>query len=940
MDCNSEPEIVRENVTEYNRELNSFDLNESSVPVSTVCSPFQRESGQDEIDIDEVNHVNVSVKDTSTEFSDVNPLIKLIYEHTALNTIVPESSINSYPQPISTGLINCYEGKFTVSESLLRIIFDSATKTFHRKTYPFVIKQLFKNVNNTCILNLKNCNYLKKNIIVYGYCKQNGCKKFKLICSVSNGLDVNVYSSSINFYHSQQLTSQVRGIERSLLGCRLVTSTALKVKSEDVKDSVRMLTQTQNLEKIKSEDVYRKIKSQAIASCDRSSDDVIDFILMQRDNSNYIYKVSQPITALIFSIEQIHFIKNCRKRPNLYLDATGSVVRKPSTSSNRVLYYAGVIHSTSGRILPVLEMVRFFAMFMFKMTGLYKHFCSKNNLKWPPYESVTTDFSFALINAICESWDCMTLQNYCNISFNITVKQKTINTKELIKIKLCCAHVMKLMARDIDINHYFENKRVKIILKECVACMFTLSTFNEIMDILKCLYILTTNADENEAVVGCLKIILSKKSTVDIDYDSISNDTEDNNYNFSIQNNDCFYKNNMFYSYVGDVFSNIKLNAQKSAKKNSFYSKDFIKYFHKHYIPYIALWSNIMYNERTSNAFVENWFGLVKTNILQHKLHLKCSRFLRKVRSHILFLHREEKLKIKRNRCATNVIFEEKWTKKQKRTHTYFKQQTITKINNAEKFIQQKKARKLYEVEQIKDIGRDYVIAKFKEEKLYFSSYKTLFHNKQSVEMWLDNFIINYFLKVICDNTDTKPILTYEVYNILQNRVIVNILDNFKKFLVPIYNQNHWMLMHVNIEQGSMYFFDPANTKSRRGLKFFEKVDNYFKKYSLLPTNFELLNMAYPVQSDSWNCGVYICYYSETLIQGHSFSQNFNPAEYRKYIQSKIINTSESLETVCHICGCENNELFCRICNRWVHKICANVPSSNDPYICDICKKE
>lgn len=49
--------------------------------------------------------------------------------------------------------------------------------------------------------------------------------------------------------------------------------------------------------------------------------------------------------------------------------------------------------------------------------------------------------------------------------------------------------------------------------------------------------------------------------------------------------------------------------------------------------------------QRQSNPPVENWFGLVKNNILSAQYSLMPTKFVRKVRANILELHRDVKLK-------------------------------------------------------------------------------------------------------------------------------------------------------------------------------------------------------------------------------------------------------------------------------------------------------
>jgi len=88
-----------------------------------------------------------------------------------------------------------------------------------------------------------------------------------------------------------------------------------------------------NCDLIKSEATIRKVASEAYAHLDRCKDDIIDVILMRRENENYRYiqDISEPFDVHLFSKEQIDVLKHLKRNVVLYLDATGKVVR-PSGS--------------------------------------------------------------------------------------------------------------------------------------------------------------------------------------------------------------------------------------------------------------------------------------------------------------------------------------------------------------------------------------------------------------------------------------------------------------------------------------------------------------------------------------------------------------------------------------------------------------------------------
>lgn len=108
-----------------------------------------------------------------------------------------------------------------------------------------------------------------------------------------------------------------------------------------------------SLETVKSDSVYRKIRSEKLALNDRDKDDLIDMILMQKDHRDFIQVVGTPFHVYIFSREQIDIIKYT-KVDTIFLDATGSIVRKADKREKRIYYYAGVVQTPFNcRVCPV-----------------------------------------------------------------------------------------------------------------------------------------------------------------------------------------------------------------------------------------------------------------------------------------------------------------------------------------------------------------------------------------------------------------------------------------------------------------------------------------------------------------------------------------------------------------------------------------------------------
>lgn len=205
---------------------------------------------------------------------------------------------------------------------------------------------------------------------------------------------------------------------------------------------------------------------------------------MQLEHNEYIQEVSVPFCIKVFSKEQFHVLdaqKNAGVLPIIYFDATGTVVKKPFDETNRVHYYTAVVPVVGNkRIFPVFEMVSsdHHTKTIFKIFHDFKVFCEENN-KWPIFGKVVTDFSFANIHAIVKVCNAMNLVDYLTLSYNIVVGKVNF-PKNLVTLHLCCAHFMKMVAKDVD-GHY-TNFETAMTIKDLLAICITIKRMEDLSD--------------------------------------------------------------------------------------------------------------------------------------------------------------------------------------------------------------------------------------------------------------------------------------------------------------------------------------------------------------------------------------------------------------------------------------------------------------------------
>lgn len=586
------------------------------------------------------------------------------------------------------------EGTFSLALEELNVLKQEGN-TLKRGYYPYVIRNKMKSVNNTCYVNFKQVRYIKlsDSFKLYAYCAHKHCKYFifvlKNVSQECPYFQVDLYSSSLNYNHLNILTGHLKGIERSLTRNKLGHMKPFKYRENTILTVPQKSIRRGNLECIKSESVIRKVRSERLSLLDRHEDDLIDMVMMHRQNFDYIQSVGVPFFVYIWSKQQLDLIlsESNTGLPILYLDATGKIIRKPSPKNKRIYYYAGVIHMAKNRrVCPVVEMVSSthdggsIGVWLAK----FKIYCLLNLKKWPVFSKIVTDFSYALINAVCEFWNNVPLIQYLRLTFDYVKNRKRDNLKNLIAIHICCCHFLKIIASDI--NPLYDTA-TKGTMKEIMASAFNISNLSKFKIWFKNICIILKSKTNTPQVKSALKELIS----VCLHSDSFEVDQHQHTIEKQTEKpNEPLYKSSPYYQYFLNIYEKIKFQGELDlGEENKYYCPDFLAIILQKYIPLLPLWSGILLNEgRLSNAPVERWFGITKNLILDGVMNQKCSRVVRKIRSHVLSIHKENELNIPRKRCTTGanlstegILSTEKWKKKKATPITYFKKSRLLALN-------------------------------------------------------------------------------------------------------------------------------------------------------------------------------------------------------------------------------------------------------------------
>ncbi|CAH1104383.1 unnamed protein product [Psylliodes chrysocephalus] len=890
-----------------------------------------------------------------------------------------------------------FEGDFYISKEEWHSIYQGGNKLKEGIYVYFLKEKLFEFVNNVCVINVRSYYFSKNlsNLCIYAYCGHIECKSFVFKISFHNNMDqplyhFKVFSSCVDYCHSKLLTRHVKGIERKLLGDKYKNKKPLHMATDCILKSSKNILESNHLQKIKSHGVYRNIISDNKRKLDRDSDDVIDLLLMRRENPNYIQLVGEPLFAYVHGEEQMFLLKNAirdahpLKKITAYVDATGSIVRKPKTvETKRILLYSIVIRlkdssGESGTVCSVSDFIssRHDITTISAWLSHFKTFWTNFSMTWPIFDRVVTDFSMAELNALSQAFNEMSFIAYINNCYNIIYNNGQNNN--LTHLALCCAHLMKIFVNCI--NSHYNDSNVGTILKESLAAVSNMKTIREVEQWFESFTVLTCSKLES------LAVIYAKNNIINLNIGQAIIVNEEIELTFktdSINNNkirDSTYKSSLFYKHFCLMKDKvlIKVNNDGIGTQNKFYSPNFYNDILVRFITYLPLWTSIVNGERSCNAPIEKYFGTLKNSLFNNTMPEKCSRVIRGIRKHIVSIFEMKKFNIGKSQCASKKrkreICEEGWKKKSKRVHSYYKALYSNKLKSQEIVSQVKhyiplqffsngliKSKNYYSQTR----SHEYAVCRFEnnvffQNILYSASFRTLRASWviEQNEKWLDNFVIEFSISLFINNNPDYCLLSCAISKEIdkEKRGIANKIENLNNSatkILMVFNQgnNHWVLIYVDLKNGTFGYLDPINNSN--GRNFFQKFLTFFNKYNLkyfdstVRTDLKLNTYQYPLQNDNVNCGVYCIYYAKCLINSETFSETFNPETYRECLQEMLLLSAKDMREYCLYCGSDESfreMIYCEMCQRFIHLRCIRnrdgtfqKPPEEEFFICQIC---
>lgn len=188
------------------------------------------------------------------------------------------------------------------------------------------------------------------------------------------------------------------------------------------------------------------------------------------------------------------------------------------------------------------------------------------------------------------------------------------------------------------------------------------------------------------------------------------------------------------------------------------------------------------------------------------------------------------------------------------------------------------------------------------------------------------------------------------------------------RLLIPLLESSHWTLMYVDfVNKTTSYFnsIERIHNDSDRRIYWKDRVLNtldnvpfkWIPKQRIGDVGKWVDNyVQIPYQNDGYNCGVFMLYFAQQLMNNKRIITSFDPTSYRKYLQEMLLMKSMCMKNKCLICGKDEGSfrenysgqtvedctmVQCEFCTRWFHILC--LPEieknqiENQNWICGLC---
>lgn len=246
----------------------------------------------------------------------------------------------------------------------------------------------------------------------------------------------------------------------------------------------------------------RKLKQEAVAK-DLHLDkvkDLISSLRQMKSNSEYAGSIKQiavdKFSVMYWSPFEIYNYKNPRRHRKVEIDATGTIA-KPINNTNgesNTSYLYQIVQSGEATIAPIAQMIS-----EKHDVNMISYWLGEFLKEAPTPDEAVSDYSLALLNAMCLSFNKRTLKTYvtdCFRTINNVVLQHPICTY----IRVDIAHLMNILCKKKIFNGKLPS--VKDFYARCLGLLTTCKSLRSFKKLMKNVLIVALSECDGQDDVG------------------------------------------------------------------------------------------------------------------------------------------------------------------------------------------------------------------------------------------------------------------------------------------------------------------------------------------------------------------------------------------------------------------------------------------------------
>ena len=180
-------------------------------------------------------------------------------------------------------------------------------------------------------------------------------------------------------------------------------------------------------------------------------------------------------------------------------------------------------------------------------------------------------------------------------------------------------------------------------------------------------------------------------------------------------------------------------------------------------------------------------------------------------------------------------------------------------------------------------------------------------------ENWLDGEVIDAYIHLMTKAVSNKVVKVLHLSTIFFQKLVgcgpkgESVLRegidrdvlNQDVLIAPIFHQNHWTLIIIDIVRRIIISLDSLNLATTFGIREYSAfLSNLSMTHKKRPINWSLWRLYKPTdmprQTNSFDCGIYICTYAKMLCTGKGRLRSGNLNFERRSIRESIVCSTES----------------------------------------------